>query len=262
MTHEAKEAEQNIWAGKGVLITGASRGLGEALARWFAARGARVGMVARGADALNRAAHDIRADGGEVETIAADVSDKEAIYAIAAAAAERIGPVELLVHCASTLGPLPMPVLLDTACEDLAAVLETNLVGPFRLTKAVLGPMVLRGQGTVVFISSDAAVNGYPRWGAYGISKAAQDHLARIWAAELEGTGVRMLTVDPGEMDTAMHAEAMPDADPATLADPADVAERVAAIIDAAEDIPSGSRIVVSPWAPAARAAAGPRAVA
>lgn len=244
MTNQTKNAKRESWAGKGVLITGASRGLGEALARWFAARGARVGMVARSKEALARAAEAMKVvSGGAVEIIAADVGDKEATYAIAAAAAERIGPVELLIHCASTLGPLPMPVLLDTACEDLAAVLETNLIGPFRLTKAVLGPMLLHGRGTVVFISSDAAVNGYPRWGAYGVSKAAQDHLARIWAAELEGTGVRFLNIDPGDMNTQMHADAIPDADPATLLDPQVVAERIGVILDQRERVPSGTRL-------------------
>ena len=100
---------------------------------------------------------------------------------------------------------MPLRLLLDTECEDLERALAVNLVGPFRLTKALAGPMVLRGRGLVVHVSSDAAVEAYPRWGAYGVSKAALDHLGRIWAAELAGTGVRVLTVDPGEMDTA-HA--------------------------------------------------------
>jgi NAD(P)-dependent dehydrogenase (short-subunit alcohol dehydrogenase family) len=131
---------------------------------------------------------------------------------------------------------------LDTACEDLERVLSVNLVGPFRLAKALVGPMVLRGEGLVVHVSSDAAVSAYPRWGPYGSSKAALDHLARIWAAELEGTGVRFLGVDPGEMDTAMHADAMPDADRASLARPEDVAEKIADMI-ADETIPSGARL-------------------
>ena len=82
----------------------------------------------------------------------------------------------------------------------------------------------MRGRGTVVNVSSDAAVAAYERWGAYGASKAALDHLTRTWAAELAGTGVRMLAIDPGEMDTQMHAQAMPDADPAALTDPMRVA--------------------------------------
>jgi NAD(P)-dependent dehydrogenase (short-subunit alcohol dehydrogenase family) len=154
----------------------------------------------------------------------------------------------VLVHNASTLGPTPLPLLLDTECEDLERVLAVNLVGPFRLTKAIAGSMALRGRGLVVHLSSDAAISAYPGWGAYGVSKAALDHLARSWAAELEGTGVRVLSVDPGEMRTRMHADAVPDADPATLADPVAVAARVADIVAHAERIPSGTRLEAQRW--------------
>src|SRR5260370_194541 len=106
-----------------------------------------------------------------------------------------------------------------------------SVVGRWRLAKGLGGPRLLRGRGVVVHVSSDAAVAPYPRWGAYGASKAALDHLARIWAAELEGTGVRFFGVDPGEMDTAMHAAAMPDADRSSLAAPEEVARKLAAMI-------------------------------
>jgi NAD(P)-dependent dehydrogenase (short-subunit alcohol dehydrogenase family) len=120
--------------------------------------------------------------------------------------------------------------------------LAVNLVGPFRLTRVLAGPMVLAGSGTIVNISSDAAVQAYPKWGAYGVSKAALDHLGRIWAAELEGTGVRVLTIDPGEMNTRMHADAVPDADPATLQDPLAVARRIVDRIEGGAYI-SGARL-------------------
>ncbi len=227
---------------RGVIVTGASRGLGAALASELAARGARAALVARGAEALGEVVAAIRAAGGEAHAIVADVGNKDQAYEIAGAAASLVGDVELLVHNASELGPSPLRLLLDTACEDLERVLAVNLVGPFRLTKALAGPMVLRGRGLVVHVSSDAAVAAYPRWGAYGASKAALDHLTRIWAAELDGTGVRFLGVDPGEMDTAMHAAAMPDADRLTLARPADVARRIADLI-AADRSPSGTRL-------------------
>jgi NAD(P)-dependent dehydrogenase (short-subunit alcohol dehydrogenase family) len=94
---------------------------------------------------------------------------------------------------------------------------------------------VLRGRGLVVHVSSDAAVEAYPTWGPYGASKAALDQLGRVWGAELAGTGVRFLSIDPGEMNTKMHADAVPDADPATLADPARVAVRVADAIERVE---------------------------
>jgi NAD(P)-dependent dehydrogenase (short-subunit alcohol dehydrogenase family) len=233
--------------GRGVMITGASRGLGAALAQVLARQGARLALVARGEQALDEVAGAIRAAGGEAHAIAADVGAKDEVYPIAGAAASLVGEVEVVVHNASDLGPVPLALLADTACEDLERTLAVNLVGPFRLTKAFVGPMLLRQRGLVVHVSSDAATAAYPRWGAYGASKAALDHLARIWAAELDGTGVRFFGVDPGEMDTAMHAAAMPDADRSELAGPAEVARKVAEMI-ADDAIPNGARLEAAAW--------------
>ncbi len=220
--------------GRGALVTGAGRGLGAALAEELARRGARVVLVARNRDEVEAVAARITARGGVAHALVADLGDKDAIYKLAGAAAALVGDIDVLVHNASALGPTPLRPLLDTACEDLERVFAVNLVGPFRLTKAVAGAMLVRGRGLVVHITSDAATSAYPRWGAYGASKAALDHLARIWGAELEGTGVRFFGVDPGEMDTQMHADAMPDADRAALASPHDVAARIVAQIEAA----------------------------
>lgn len=235
------------------LVTGGSRGLGKALGEALAAAGARVVLVAQHAEPLRAVVAAIRARGGEAHAVVADVAELAAAHAIAGQAAALVGPVDLLVNNASTLGPVPLRLLLDTECEDLSRALEVNLVGPFRLTKALAGPMVLRGRGTIVNISSDAAVEPYERWGAYGASKAALDHLTRIWAAELAGTGVRVFSVDPGEMNTRMHAEAMPDADPATLADPVRVAAGILALIDEPGGAPSGARVAVASLAPQKR---------
>jgi short-subunit dehydrogenase len=218
--------------GTAALVTGAGRGLGAALAKELASAGARVVLVARNETELGAVVDAIRAAGGEAHGIPADVADKEATYRIAGAAAALVGPIELVVHNASTLGHVPLRLLLDTDCEALEEALAVNVVGPFRLTKAVLGAMVLRGKGLVVQITSDAAVAAYPRWGAYGASKAALSHLGRIWDAELAGTGVRVLSFDPGEMDTKMHADAMPEADRATLLDPAVVARRIVSLVE------------------------------
>lgn len=234
--------------GQGVLITGASRGLGRALAEALAAKGARLALVAREAGPLDDVVATVRARGGEAHAIVADIADKAAIHRIAGQAGAVVGEIDIAIHNASTLGPTPLRLLLDTECEDLAAVLETNLVGPFRLTKVLAGAMAIRGHGTIVHVSSDAAVEPYPRWGAYGVSKAAQDHLARILAAELDGTGVRILAVDPGEMDTVMHAAAVPDADRTTLQRPADVAARIVAMIEDTERAKSGARLVAPSW--------------
>jgi NAD(P)-dependent dehydrogenase (short-subunit alcohol dehydrogenase family) len=230
------------------LVTGASRGLGRALAEQLAAAGARVVAIARHAGPLDDVVAGIRARGGAAHAIAADVADKDAVHRLVGHATALVGPLDLAIHNASTLGPTPLRLLLDTDCEDLAAVLETNLVGPFRLTKAIAGQMALRGRGTIVHVSSDAAVSAYPRWGAYGVSKAAQDHLSRILAAELDGTGVRVLAIDPGEMDTEMHAAAIPDADRATLGRPADVAQQILAIVRDAARAPSGARLEAPAW--------------
>lgn len=218
------------------LITGGSKGLGLALARRLSAAGARVVLVARHADEVERAARSIPNAHG----LAFDIADKAAPHAIAGAAQALVGPIDLLVHNASTLGPPSLRLLLDTDCEDLSAALETNLVGPFRLTKIIAGHMALRRRGTILHISSDAAVNAYPTWGAYGASKAAQDHLSRILAAELADTGVRVLAVDPGDMDTDLHRQADPGADPASLARPDDVA---AALLSILREAPSGARL-------------------
>ena len=236
--------------GQGVLITGASRGLGRALAEALAAMGARVVLVAREAGPLGDVAATIRARGGIAHAIAGDIADKQSIHRIAGQAQGLVGEIGIAIHNASTLGPTPLRLLLDTECEDLSGVFETNLVGPFRLTKILLGAMALRGAGVVVHISSDAAVEPYPRWGAYGASKAAQDHLSRIFAAELEGTGVRVLAIDPGEMDTTMHAAAMPEADRATLARPADVAAKIVQMIGDATRAPNGARLSAPKWEP------------
>ena len=229
------------------LVTGASRGLGAALARALARRGARVVLVARHADPLEAVTHAIREAGGHAHALVADVADKHAIYPLAGAAAELVGPIDLLIHNASELGPVPLRLLLDTECEDLERVLAVNLVGPFRLTKAIAGSMALRGRGTIVHVSSDASVNAYPTWGPYSASKAALDHLGRVLAAELAPHGVRVLSIDPGDMNTAMHAAAVPDADPATLADPDDVAARIVGILEN-DGAASGSRVEARTW--------------
>lgn len=227
------------------LVTGASRGLGLALAQTLARAGAKVAMVARHANALEHAAAGIRAQGGQVLTIVDDVGDPTAALRIAAQTHALLGAPTIVIHNASTLGAVPLVALADTDPATFAATFATNVFGPFALSRALVGSMVLAGRGTIVHISSDAAVEPYPTWGAYGASKAALDHLARIWAAELEGTGVRVLGVDPGEMATQMHADAIPDADPASLADPNAVARRIVAMLHG-ESVPSGARLIAA----------------
>src|SRR5262249_48645126 len=204
-----------------------------------------VVLVARNRVELDGAVAGIRRRDGEAYGIAADIGKKEDIHPIAAQAAALAGPVDILIQNASTLGPVPLRLLLDTDCEDLKRTLETNLVGPFRLAKVIVGSMALRGQGLVIGISSDAAVEAYSGWGAYSISKAALDHMTRIFAAELHGVGVQFLSIDPGEMDTQMHAEAMPEANRSALAKPDAVSARILEIISRSSEIPNGQRLTV-----------------
>src|SRR5260221_8244894 len=248
----------NHWADRGVLVTGASKGLGRALALALAKRGARLALVARGSEALADVAEEIRAQGGEAHALAYDVGDKDAIYPLAGAAQALLGRVDAIVHAASTLGVSPLSPLADTGCEDFQRALEVNLLGPFRLTKALMGPMALAGDGLVVHVSSDAAVEGYPTWGAYGVSKAALDQLTRVWAAEMADFGVRFVSVDPGDMDTALYAEALPDADRSGLQDPRTVAPRLVELLErvARGELESGSRVRLAEAVPAGPAGA------
>src|SRR5260370_29804137 len=213
-----------------VAITGGTSGLGLALVRELLGRGARVAFVARGHERVERVARRLGAHG-----IVGDVSKKDDIYPIAMQIVGSLGGLDVLVNNASDLGPTALALLGDTECEDLERALATNLVGPFRLTKALHGALAAsarEGRGGVVLnVSSDAAINAYPTWGAYGASKAALHHLSRIWDAELTSEGVRVLSVDPGDMDTPMHALAIPDADRSTLKDPAVAAREILDVI-------------------------------
>jgi len=203
-----------------VAVTGGTSGLGLALVRELSRRGARVAFVARGRERVERVAAEIPNTHG----IVGDVSLKDDIYPLALQIIGELGGLDVLVNNASDLGPERLRLLADTDCEDLARALAANLVGPFRLTKAVLGALAAsarEGRGAlVVNVSSDAAVNAYPTWGAYGASKAALRHLSAIWDEELNAEGVRFLSPDPGDMDTPLHAQAVPDADRAALKPP------------------------------------------
>jgi NAD(P)-dependent dehydrogenase (short-subunit alcohol dehydrogenase family) len=217
-----------------VAITGGTSGLGLALVRELHRRGARVAFVARTRDRVERVARDLTG----VHGVVGDVSLKEDIHPIAVQVVGALGGLDVLVNNASDLGPTPLALLGDTDCEALERALATNLLGPFRLTKAVLGALAAsarEGRGAVVLnVSSDAAVNAYPRWGAYGASKAALRHLSAIWDGELAADGVRFLAIDPGDMDTPLHAAAVPDADRDALKRPEDAARELAGAIAAA----------------------------
>ena len=222
-----------------VAITGGTSGLGLALVKECLARGAQVAFVARTAERVEQVAQQNAGAHG----IVGDVATKEDIYPIAMQITGELGGLDVLINNASDLGPVPLQLLSDTDCEDLERAFYTNVIGPFRLTKALLGALAAsarEGNSAVVLnISSDAAVNPYPTWGAYGASKAALHHLTRIWGEEHTGDSVHFLSLDPGDMDTPMHQAAIPDADPTTLKRPEDSARELVDAIEAVLAQPS-----------------------
>jgi NAD(P)-dependent dehydrogenase (short-subunit alcohol dehydrogenase family) len=232
-THSAID-ERHSWDGLRVAITGGTSGLGLALVRQLTGRGATVAFVARTAERVEEVARRVAGAHG----IVGDVARKDDIYPIAMQITGVLGGLDVLINNASSLGPVPLALLADTDCEAFLLALETNVLGPFRLTKALLGALTAsarEGRGAVVVnVTSDAAATPYPHWGAYGASKAALHHLSRIWNEELSADGVCVLSIDPGDMDTPLHALAVPDADRASLKRPEASAVDLAAAIEAA----------------------------
>ncbi len=212
--------------GKYILITGASQGLGRQLAIDYAREGANgISITARNREALKDLRERIRMVAPEVRIISiiADLNRQEDIERVVATTlAEFEGRLDVLDNNASTLGPTPMPYLLDYPLEDFRRVLGVNLIAPYLFIKKTLPAMIERG-GAIINVTSDAGRVGYPGWGAYGIAKFGIEGMSETWAAELEGTGVRVNWVDPGNMNTAMHRLAEPEEDPSQWADPADV---------------------------------------
>jgi NAD(P)-dependent dehydrogenase (short-subunit alcohol dehydrogenase family) len=221
------------FAERRIAITGGTSGLGLALVRELLNRSAKVAFVARNRDGVER----VLREHPDAYGLVGDVSKKEDIHPLAMQILAALGGLDVLINNASDLGPVPLALLADTDCEDFERALATNVLGPFRLTKTLLGSLASsarEGRGAVVVnISSDAAINAYPHWGAYGASKAALHHLTRIWDQELTAEGIRVLSVDPGDMDTPMHAAAVPDADRSSLKHPDTAAREIAGMIAA-----------------------------
>ncbi|WP_147135168.1 SDR family NAD(P)-dependent oxidoreductase [Stackebrandtia albiflava] len=215
------------------LVTGASRGLGEALAVALAGRGWHTVLTARGEDALKEVAARVGAD-----ALAGDVTDPSH-RARLAAHLEGLGGVDLLVNNASDLGATPLPALADYPLDRLSRLFETNVTAPLALTQLLL-PALRRRGGAVVNISSDAATGGYPGWGGYGASKAALDQLSHVLSAE--EPDVAVWWVDPGEMRTRMLAEAV-GAEAEAAPPPQRAAEAIVRLVDAR---PAGARFPAS----------------
>ncbi len=220
-----------------VLITGASRGLGAALAREWAERGSRLVLTARSEAPLRHLVDELSRE-TDVLIGAIDATDDRGMRELVRDAVAQFGRIDVLVNNASVLGGSPMPRLEDLTSAAFFEVMETNVRAPLAIAQAVIPHMRARGGGLIVNVTSDAAVNAYPGWGAYGTSKAALDHLSRILAAELTDTGIRVLSADPGNMNTQMHRDAEPGEDLSGLPLPESVAP---AFVDAVERIwPAG----------------------
>jgi len=206
-----------------ILITGASKGLGLALARLYARRGNPLVINARGEE-LREAERELSkftsvvAVRGDVSEIAEEIAEK---------AIARFGRVDVLINNASELGPSPMPSLVEHSWESLERIFRVNVIAPIHLIQ------LLRPR-TIVNITSDAAKNAYPHWGGYGASKAALEHASRTLSAELEG--VRVLVIDPGDMNTEMHRLAEPGVNLSRLPSAEEVAPGIVERIDDAGD--------------------------
>jgi NAD(P)-dependent dehydrogenase (short-subunit alcohol dehydrogenase family) len=212
------------------IVTGASRGLGLALAESLAERGWRLVIDARDGVALEQAAAVLKAR-TEVAALAGDVADPEHRAALVAAAG---GPIDLLVNNASVLGPSPLPPLARHPLDELEHVYRVNAIAPLALMQAVL-PRLAEG-ARIVNVTSDAAVEPYEGWGGYGSSKAALEQLTAVFAAEQPA--LRVYAVDPGDMNTRMHQEAYPGEDISDRPAPSQSVPGLLALIEG--DLPSG----------------------
>jgi NAD(P)-dependent dehydrogenase (short-subunit alcohol dehydrogenase family) len=213
------------------LVTGASQGLGQEIARLLARHGARLILTARGSEALQATADELRPL-TEVIALPGDVADPDHAERLVRHGLERFGRVDVVVNNASTIGPSPMPALEAYPLDALAEVFRVNTIAPLHLIQLVLPQMRARGDGVVVNLTSDAAIQAYPTWGGYGASKAALEHLSRVLAAELDGSGVRVYTVDPGDMNTQMHRDAEPGVDLSHLPGPEIAAPAIVRLIE------------------------------
>jgi NAD(P)-dependent dehydrogenase (short-subunit alcohol dehydrogenase family) len=216
------------------IVTGASKGLGRAIAADLVADGWDVVIDARSADELEATAAALDGAPGQVRALPGDVTDADHRAALVAVAAE-LGGLDLLVNNASALGPTPLPGLATYPLEALSAVLATNVVAPLGLVQLAL-PLLLERAGTVVDVSSDAAVEGYEGWGGYGASKAALDQLTNVLAAE--HPTLRAYAVDPGDMRTQMHQDAFPGEDISDRPAPESVVPAIRRLLELAP--PSG----------------------
>ncbi len=220
-------------AGRITVITGASRGIGAAVARRFAAEGAQLVLVARTVGGLEEVDDQVRAAGGQGATLVPqDLREFDAIDRLGASLYERFGRLDVLVGNAAVLGTLSPVGHIEP--PDWAEVMDINLTANWRLIRS-LDPLLRRSKaGRAIFVTSGAAAAPNAYWGAYAVSKAALEMLVRTYAAEITKTAVRANLIDPGAIRTGMRAKAFPGEDPETLPKPEDITERFVELAEVA----------------------------
>ena len=230
--------------GRVALITGASRGIGAALALELARLGAQCVLVARTQGGLEEVDDAIRSAGGKPATLLPfDLQKAEKdIDMIGPSIVERFGRLDILVHNAGALNKLTPVAHIEP--RDWAEVMAVNLTASWRLIRSCDPPLRASDAGRAVFLTSGAALSARPYWGMYGAAKAGMDHLVATWAAEVASTALRVNLVDPGRTATKLRALAYPGEDPNSIAQPADVAPGIAALCLPSETR-HGARIVI-----------------
>jgi NAD(P)-dependent dehydrogenase (short-subunit alcohol dehydrogenase family) len=214
-------SEEKKLAGKSALVTGGSRGIGNAIAAAYARAGARVFICARGEADIERAVEEIREQGGEIYGRAGDIGELNHARRIVGAALERFGSIEVLVNNASLLGPrVPLAEYPFSAWQE---VMRVNLDGLFLMTQEVLKAMIPRCRGSIINVTSGVGRVGKARWGAYAPSKFALEGFTQMLAEEVQDSGIRVNSLNPGATRTSMRAAAYPAEDPLTLPRPEEI---------------------------------------
>lgn len=232
--------------GEVVLVTGASRGLGRALAEAYGRAGAALVLCARGEEELGEVGSALSSSGVAVEWAAADVSDARAMESLVRRAEERLGPVSVLVNNASVLSGRAM--LRDVDPEDWRAVLAVNLTGAFIAARTVLPSMRRTGRGSIINVTSGVGNRARPRWGPYAVSKWGLEGLSQNLAVEEADAGIRVNLVDPGRLRTDMRQAAYPEEDPAEQTPPEDVAGVFLWLASSGSAGVTGRRFIAPDW--------------
>ena len=216
--------DQNFLAGRIALITGASRGIGAAVAKRFAMEGAHVILIARTIGGLEEVDDAIKANGGQATLVPCDLTDFEALDTLGPSLLERFDKLDVFVGNAGALGE--MTPLSHYDAKAWHEVFDVNVHANWRLIRT-LEPLLRRSDaGRAILVTSGAASNPRAFWGAYAVTKAAMETLAKVWASELENTDVRVNILNPGATRTGMRAAAFPGEDPLTLKTPEDLTDK------------------------------------